>query len=201
MIYTEEIMDRATGEVITINKGDWITVTEFGEAVGVGPRKVRSVLRELDFVCVAGGGTYQRHRISPWVTEQGLGRRIEPRKKGAKPFDVISPAGQKWLLERWPEALAKLASRASRDHVAEAGAALKAFQVSRGRENMPVQEAVCWLADHFPRLDQRDMAAILDVSQQLLSRYLKTQNKQRRVLREAVEEERQVRPNRDEKPS
>ncbi|MCK0197829.1 hypothetical protein MWN34_13015 [Ancylobacter sp. 6x-1] len=67
MIYTEEILDRRTGETVTLDKGNWITVTEFGAAMGVGPRKVRTVLRELDFVGVEGGGTYQRHRISPWA--------------------------------------------------------------------------------------------------------------------------------------
>ncbi|WP_018389333.1 hypothetical protein [Ancylobacter sp. FA202] len=187
MIYTEEILDRRTGELITINKGDWITVTEFGQAMGVGPRKVRSVLRELDFVGVEGGGTHQRHRMSSWAVRQGLGRRIEPRRKGAAPFDVISPAGQAWLRERWADALAKLNHRGGRGPVAVTGAALREFQVSSGRENMPVQEAVCWLSDHFPRLTQEDMAVILDVTQQLVSRYRGVQAKQRKEAREWAE--------------
>lgn len=201
MIYTEEILDRRTGELITIDKGDWITVTEFGHSMGAGPRKVRSVLRELDFVGVEGGGTYQRHRITAWAVRQGLGRRIEPSKKGARPFDVISPEGQVWLRERWAEAFARLDHRRGRGHVAAAGAALRAFQVSRGRENMPVQESVCWLSDHFPRLMQEDMAVMLDVSQQLVSRLLSTQAKQRKALRDAVEEERRGRESRELKPS
>ena len=187
MIYTEEVLDRATGELKTIDIGDWITVTEFGELTGVGPRRVRTILRELDFVGVEGGGTYQRHRISSWAVRQGLGRRIEPKKNGARPFDVISPHGRKWLLERWAEALEKLAGRECRDHVAHAGAALKEFQVSRGREGMPIQEAVCWLSDHFPNLDQEDIAAILDVSHQLVSRYRNIQTKQRRERRCVVD--------------
>lgn len=201
MIYTEEILDRRTGEIITINKGAWITVTEFGEAMGVGPRKVRSVLRELDFVGVEGGGAYQRHRLTAWAVRQGLGKRIEPRKKGARPFDVISPEGQVWLRARWAEARARLDHRGGRGHVAAAGAALREFQVSRGRQAMPVQEAVCWLSDHFPRLDQRDMAAILDVSQQLVGRHVNTQTKQRKALRDAVEEGRRGRASREVKPS
>lgn len=201
MIYTEEVLDRATGELKTINIGDWITVTEFGDMMGMGPRKVRTVLRELDFVGVEGGGAYQRHRISAWAVRDGLGRRIEPRKKGARPFDVISPAGRDWLRERWSDALGRLVNRGARSPVAEAGTALKEFQISRGRESMAVQEAVCWLSDHFPRLDQRDIATILDVSQQLVSRYRDTQTKQRKKLRDAVEEERKGRMLRQVKPS
>lgn len=201
LIYTEEVLDRRTGELITISKGDWITVTEFGETMGVGPRKVRSVLRELDVVDVEGGGTHQRHRVSDWAVRVGLGKRIEPNRKGARPFAVISPAGQEWLRERWQDALQRLDNRGGRQHVAQAGAALKAFQVSRGRENMPVQEAVCWLTDHFPRLGQEDIAALLEVSQQLVSRHVKAQAKQRKALRDAVEEERRGRMPREETSS
>lgn len=187
MIYTEEVLDRRTGELITINKGEWITLTEFGLAMGVKSRKVRSVLRELDFVGVEGGGTHQRHRVSSWAVRQGLAKRIEPRKKRAAPFDVISPAGQEWLRERWSDALAKLNHRMGRADVAQAGAALREFQVSRGRANMPVQEAVCWLSDHFPRLTQEDIAVILDVTQQLVSRYHGLRVKQRQAAREWME--------------
>jgi hypothetical protein len=71
--------------------------------------------------------------------------------------------------------------------VAEAKAALEDFQRSRSRDNMPPQEAVCWLTDHFPQLGQEDVAAILDITQQLVSRYQNVQAKQRREARARVE--------------
>ncbi|MFK8253268.1 hypothetical protein [Ancylobacter terrae] len=187
MLYTEEVLDRRTGELTTISLGDWVTVTEFGEMMGVGPRRVRSILRHLDFVGVEGGGAHQRHCASRWAVREGLAKRIDPMKRGVPPFDVISPAGQEWLRARWSEAVSRVADRGTRSGVMEAKTALEDFQRSRSRHNMPPQEAVCWLTDHFPRLAQEDIAAILDITQQLASRYQNVQSKQRRKARERVE--------------
>ncbi len=38
---------------------------------------------------------------------------------------------------------------------------------------------VCWLRDHFPDLTQDEIAGLIDVPQSLVSRYAKTQAKQR----------------------
>ena len=54
--------------------------------------------------------------------------------------------------------------------VDEARCALEAF--SNGRGPMTVQAQVCWLADHFPGLTQKQMALVLSVSQQMVSRNL-----------------------------
>ena len=60
--------------------------------------------------------------------------------------------------------------------VTQASEALTAFMV--GHEEMTVQMQVCWLADHFPSLTQKQMALVLSVSQQLLSRNLATRAEQ-----------------------
>ncbi|MBS7544025.1 hypothetical protein [Ancylobacter oerskovii] len=179
MIYTEEVLDRATGELKTINTGDWVTVTEFGEMMGVGPRRVRTILREMEFLAVEGGGLHHRCRITAKAVKLDLGRRINPTKKATYPFDVISPAGRAWIGERWSAALQRVEDRQLGSEVQHAKAALVEFQRSRSRQDMPVQEAVCWLADHFPELGQSDVASVLDVTQQLVSRYLNIRSKQR----------------------
>jgi hypothetical protein len=180
LIYTEELLDRRTGEMTTINIGDWITVTEFGDLVGAGPRKVRTVLRDLEFLAVEGGRDHNRHRITDWAVRDGLGRRINPTKRMTAPFDVISPTGQEWLKERWSAALSKADDRVARVDVRSAKLALVEFQTSRSRLDMPVQESVCWLADHHPLLSQDDVACILDITRQLVSRHQLVQAKQRR---------------------
>jgi hypothetical protein len=99
--YTEEVFNRSTGELETISLGHWVTVTELGELHGVGRLQVRSILRQLDFLGVEGGGRYQRHRITRWAVDRGYGKRIECSARVMRPFDVISPAGRAWIDERW----------------------------------------------------------------------------------------------------
>jgi hypothetical protein len=107
MHYTEEMLDRTTGELVTIDKGDWITVTELGGRYGVTRIKVRAVLRQMGFLYVTGGQAHNRHRLTPQAIEAGHGKHI-PAKAGKRmnPFDVISPEGQRWIGERWADALA-----------------------------------------------------------------------------------------------
>lgn len=55
MQYTEEVLDRSIGELITRPIGDWVTVTELGELYGVSRIRVRAVLRQMGFLYVTGG--------------------------------------------------------------------------------------------------------------------------------------------------
>ena len=175
----QEILDRRTGELITVGLGNWITLTELGVVYGVSPRKVRTVLREMDFVYVPGGGAKQAHRISKWALSCGFGRH-HPRSKTVKhAFDVISPTGQDWIAERWADALERVDARSRSPAIDSAREGLLAFKVATGRDTMKVHEEVHWLADHFGGLTQSEIASILDVSQQLVSRYLNIRSKQR----------------------
>ncbi|CAO4182674.1 hypothetical protein [Methylorubrum populi] len=54
MLYSEEVLDRRTGELVKVNQGEWITVTELAGLYGVGPRKARSVLRKMEFLGIEG---------------------------------------------------------------------------------------------------------------------------------------------------
>lgn len=189
MEYTEQILDRGTGELVTICHGDWVTVSELGDLYGVGRKTVRVILRAMGFIHVEGGGSHQRHRLSTWVTDQGWGKRMEPRF--GTPFDVIGPEGQAWIAERWQAASDRVAAQRSQPSLV-AGEALTQFADDRdryrrltGQEPMALVEKVRWLVAHFPGLSQSEIASILVVTQQLVSRYVNERAKQLRTLKAA----------------
>ena len=189
MEYTEQILDRSTGELVTVSLGDWVMVSDLGDLYGVGRKTVRVILRAMDFLHVEGGGTHQRHRLSTWVTAKGWGKRMEPRY--GTPFDVIGPEGQAWIAERWQATCDRLNAERSQPSLV-AGVALAQFANDRdsyrrltGQEPMGLVEKVSWLIDHFPDLSQSEMASILMVTQQLVSRYVNARAKQLRDLKAA----------------
>jgi len=185
MLYTSQVLDRKTGELVTIDNGDWITITELGELYNTGSRRTRTILRNMDFLQVEGGGKQHRHRLSPWVTDRGWGKRIQT--KGAIPFDVIGPDARSWIAERWSQTVA-LIEEEQNAPIREAKAALEAFRDERNsyrrshgsrHPDMEVTEMVSWLDHFFPRLSHSEIAGILDVSQQLVSRYLRERQRER----------------------
>jgi hypothetical protein len=179
MEYFDEILDRSTGELVTVSKGDWITVTELGEVFGVKRREVRTMLRKMGVLVTEGAATHQRHRLAAWVVQQGWGKRIE--KRGAIPFDVVSPELRQWIAERWEQTKDDIASEAtSRSLVARE--ALLDFQSSRNRPDLTVQQKVHWLADFHPKLTQAEVAMVLDVTQQLVSKFLNARTAARREM-------------------
>jgi hypothetical protein len=56
MIYTTEQLDRTTGDLIVVDLGNWITVTELGKQYGLGEKKIRSVLHHLGMLREEGSG-------------------------------------------------------------------------------------------------------------------------------------------------
>lgn len=177
MIYRYEVLDRKTGELVSVDQGDWITIAELGQLFGLGRRQTTTVLRHLDFLQVEGGGRNSRHRIADWVEAKGWGKRLH-RKADKFPFDVIAPPAVEWIRKRWPDAVAAIERKTFSGPVGEAKAALADFQAAHGRKEMTVQMMVCWLADFFPDLTQQQMAGVLDVSQQLVSRFLTIRSEQ-----------------------
>jgi hypothetical protein len=188
MEYVDHVLDRKTGELVEIGSGDWITITELGEAKNVSARRVRAVLRGMGFLYVEGGRAHNRHRLMPWVIQQGYGKHVPARKPAIRfPFDVVSPAGQAWIEARWSDAVAVLEAQLHRPVVVQAHEALDAFAACRLGE-LNIQGRVLWLRDHFPALSDTEVASILDVTQQLVSRYARLQERQRgsKVLMKAA---------------
>lgn len=172
MRYTEEILDRKTGELVAVDKGDWITLGELAQLLDIGRRQLTTVLREMNFLQIEGTGESARHRIRDWVMEAGWGRRNR-RKSDQMPFDVISPEAVRWIAQRWQDAHAAVEDRRDVRPVAEARQALEDFQVSRDRHDLTTQGQFAWLADHFPNLTHQQIADALHVSRQLIDRFMK----------------------------
>lgn len=179
MEYSEHTLDRRTGELVEVSAGDWITITELGELNGVGPHRVRTILREMDFLYVEGGRAHNRHRLTPNVVKRGFGKHIPAKPPRVRhPFDVISPAGREWIEGRWSETIAALEAKQTRPVIIQAHEALNAFRAGRFGD-LNVQGGVLWLSDHFPDLTHTEMAGILNVTQQLVSRYAGVRSRQR----------------------
>ncbi|WP_197739347.1 hypothetical protein [Methylobacterium sp. P1-11] len=179
MKYTEQVFDRRTGELVEVSAGDWITITELGEMKGVTARRIRIILREMGFLYVEGGRTHNRHRLTPEVVKQGFGKHIPAKPPKVRyPFDVISPAGREWIEARWSEAVAALESKLASTVIAQASEALNAFRAER-LNDLNVQGCVIWLCDHFPDLTHTEMASVLDVTQQVVSRYVSIRSRQK----------------------
>lgn len=174
MEYHQDLLDRATGELVRISIGDWITLTELGSLYRQGPRRVRAILVELGFLVSEGEGRNLRLRLAPWVAQRGWGKRLRSAK--GQPFDVIGPDARRWIAERWDAAVVEFAElsplgQTARNHLA-------AFRDNRKYIDMPVQEQVCWLACYFPNLSQTEKARIIGVTQQVVSKFEGIRTKQ-----------------------
>ena len=167
MEYFTEVLDRSTGDLVSVSVGDWITITELGEAHGVGKHRVRAILRHPGVLQVEGARNHQRHRLARWVVDRGWGKRIEPRH--SVPFDVVGPALQQWVAARWGDAVAAVDGE-RREPERRAGAALQQYKVDTGRD-LSIPQAIMWLAYHYPDLSQEEVASILNVTRQLVSKY------------------------------
>ena len=183
MKYTNEIIDRKTGEIISVSSGDWLTLAELAEFLSCGRRKMTVILKELNFLQLENDGRYNRHRLAEWVTTKGWGRRLHC--KGSQyPFDVVSPDAVLWLVDRWEQAVQDYHDKTYTAEIDAARESLQRFQSDRGRSDMTVQMMVCWLTDTLPELTQEKIAGVLDVTQQVVSKFLKTRSKQLSELRE-----------------
>lgn len=183
MRYFEEVLDRQTGDLVRVDQGDWITMEELSQLLGIGRRQMTTVLREMDFVQIEGAGRNSRHRICDWVLDLGWGKRNR-RKADKFPFDVINPEAVQWVRRRWQEVKEKVDERTHVQPVAAAREALENFKVSRDRKGMECVQEVRWLADHFPLLTHDHIGTILHVSRQLVDRYMKERGWQLKKARE-----------------
>lgn len=176
MQYTSEIFDRKTGEMVSIDQGHWITMDELSKAFEIGRRQLATVLHQMNFLQIEGTGRNARNRIQDWVIAKGYGKRNK-RKSDGMPFDVVSSEGVRWIAERWEDARKEVEAKTS-GPAKEAREALQEFQKRRSGP-MGGQGEIYWLADHFSRLTHDQMANALDLSRQLVSRFIKLRARQR----------------------
>lgn len=175
MHYTAEILDRKTGEMVSIDQGHWITMGELSEAFKTGRRQLATVLHQMNFLQIEGTGRNARNRIQDWVIAKGYGKRNR-RKSDGMPFDVVSSEGVQWIAERW-EAAKKTVEEKTSGPAMVAREALQEFQRHRSSPLNGRQE-IHWLADHFPHLTHDQMAQALSLSRQLVTRFMRIRSEQ-----------------------
>lgn len=180
MLYSKCVLDRATGQLVEVNAGNWITVTELGEAYGVGRKKIRAILHHMGLL--RPEGRHGRYRLTPSAVERGLGTRIDTPKSG-RPFDVISPLGQRLIADAWADTVRDLEEEVDGDVNLTAAKRGFAEQATRRSRPMTTQEEVCWLRDRFPALSYAQVAKLLGVDDRLVSRYATQQTTQREYQR------------------
>ncbi|QIO30763.1 hypothetical protein [Bradyrhizobium sp. 1(2017)] len=188
MLYVHETLDRQTGLLVTNPIGEHITITELGEKYRVGPRRVRMILHHMGVLAAEG----RRYRLPRAFVERGFGIRHDNPRSGY-PFDVLSPKCQALIAEAWDDTVADLEGEAA-PIMRRAEAALAAFRSTRRRE-LTTQQAVCWLCDNHPHLLHCQIADILGVTAQLVSRFTKLRAK-RINIRKAQKDQRQTDPQR-----
>lgn len=188
--YFQEILDRKTGELVSVDKGDWITLSELAELFSHGPRRTTTVLRHLGFLQIEGGGRNDRHRICDWVVERGWGKRCH-RKADKFPFDVVGPEAVHWISDRWADALGQIEREAS-GPLAEARQALDEFQAKRISGQLCVEMQCRWLADHYAAFTNDQIAKCIDVSRQLIDRYTERRSSQIKYVKALKEMYRSV---------
>lgn len=186
MEYFQEVLDRSSGQLLRVSQGDWITITELGDIMGAGRRETRAILRAMNFLVVEGQGRNARHRLAPWVTDRGWGRRIK--RTGCFPFDVLGPNARTWVERNWQSAAEDIADLS--DAAKEAQQHFEAFLARRRNSDMPPQEQVCWLCDFYPELSQAEKGRIVGISQQLVSRF--EQVRRRQLERKRIARDRQL---------
>ncbi|MEZ0058944.1 hypothetical protein ABIF26_004452 [Bradyrhizobium elkanii] len=174
MLYVQETLDRQTGLLATNTIGEYITVTELGDKYGVGPQRIRTILHHMGVLAAEG----RRYRLPRALVERGLGfRHDNPRSR--YPFDVLSPKCQALIAEAWDDTVADLDSEAA-PTMHRAKAALDAFRSTHRRE-LTTHQAVYWLCDHYSCLLHRQIADILGVTPQLVSKFAKLRAKQKQI--------------------
>ncbi|UGX92926.1 hypothetical protein G6321_00046105 [Bradyrhizobium barranii subsp. barranii] len=179
MLYVQETLDRQTGLLATDTIGEYVTITELGDKYRVGPKRVRTILHHMGVLAAEG----RRYRLPRAFVERGLGFRHDNPRSG-HPFDVLSPECQELIAEAWDDTVADLDNEDT-PTMCRAKAALDTFRSTRRRE-LTTQEAVCWLCDNHHRLLHRQIADILGVTAQLISKFTKLRAKQINIARKGL---------------
>ncbi len=172
MQYTSTILDRRTGELVSVDLGHFMTVTEFGLTLGLSARKTRRVLHVLGLV--EPEGSRGNYRLTREAESKGYGKRHDKPKHGKYPFDVLSPAGQKLVADGLEAALTQLEERRV-PRAQEMRLALESYQAWRKAERlsaMTLQMEVCWLADQFSGAKAEEIISATDGAAGKVREYL-----------------------------
>lgn len=172
--YSREVFDRETGELVSLDLGIWMKITEFTELLGVPMRLGREILCDIGLISIQSG----RYKLKLEHEKAGRGRNLKA-KRSRFPFVVLSPEGQKYAMERWAASKDRvLARKAGETKTIEAIVALEAFRQSR-RNRLTCKMEIYWLLDHFPHIPTRKIAEIVGVSNSIVFKYSAIRTKER----------------------
>ncbi len=186
MFYTTEVIDRRTGDLREVCLGEFLTITELSKRSGVGPRQFRDTLEAMGLF--QQSATSARRLLSPMAVEAGYGKTIWGTSKSGqkRPFDVISPLGQAYIVSLWDETVAELqVEHGNAEGIIAAAAALDAFAVGRFVP-MELFEKIRWLLDHYPDITQEAVAKCLGCDPGYVSRIASLRRGEREKAREVI---------------
>lgn len=182
MRYQMTTCDQWTGELVDVDMGDWITVTEFGKRMGVGPRRVRHILHHAGML--RPEGRHGRFRIPRSLIAKGFGKGIEKPASG-RPFDVLSPAAVAVLAREWPTLVSDYDhERGKFDEIVAAREALASAEGAQTEQRLGTKARIWWVRDSFPDLNHEQIGAVVGVQQPRVSKVLKARDEQRRTTRQ-----------------
>jgi hypothetical protein len=185
--FTYKFTDFETGEIIEIDTGTYLTITEVSKEVKLRRSRLVECLIYLGIMAPEYDEYRKqyRNRLTHEAAKQGIGYRLL--SKDGLPFDVINTRTVEWLKIELPRLLLDTEIE-NRPHVREAAQALDAFSKQRNnprgfRED--VEAGVRWLAHFFPDLQQIEVAAILRVSERQVRKLQSRMTDQLRFCRAA----------------
>lgn len=186
MKYMRKIEDLDTGETEWVDLGDHRPLTEVATSLGLGPREFRRLLVAMQIVMPEWDEASKqfRHRLTPAAVASGFGMRHDNKgfhhSPDKTPFDVLSPLGVEYIRENIARARAVVARLPPPARTA--GDALRAFEARRGGK-LDNEGKVRWLARHCPAITQQQIADLLGVTQQAVSKHLATMERQIRTAK------------------
>lgn len=175
MRYQASTLDRETGELVDTDLGDWITITEFGQRMGIGRRRVRHILHHAGLL--RPEGQHGRFRLPYEMATAGFGKRHDKPASG-RPFDVLSPRAVALLERDWETLVSDHDGELSKvGLVAKASEALASFEAGRISYQLDTTGRIWWVRDHFPDLNHAQIGAVVGVRQPRVSKVLHARGK------------------------
>lgn len=195
MEYVTQELDRTTGDIKEISLGQYYTISELAKQYGENPNTFRAILHHMGMLQVEG----RRHRLPLKWVKRGYGKRHENPKSG-RPFDVISPLGQRIIAEAWGMTKADYEQEyLEKKGFPQALEGLAKFGESRLPVGVPYhkkQEEISFLEDFYGlnpvdpyiksmgELSHNDIGEILEVTQQYVNKISQSRRYKRQEMME-----------------
>ena len=186
MQYERKIVDLDTGEASWIELGDHRPLSDVATMFGVGPREFRRLLTAMTIVSAEWDDISKqyRHRLTSGAVASNFGIRHDNKNfqhsKERTPFDVLSPLGVEYIRHHLKKAQALLSRRPP--PMAAAADALTTFETRRSQP-LNAEGKVRWLLQTYPAMTHAQVAEIVSVTRQAVSKFVTTWETQVRTAK------------------